>query len=434
MKKFILLSTVLSFLFSAGAIAGEQDTIWTKEMSNAANACFLPGDSTIISTINKHFVLMKTETGEIIRESEELIAEKFLDFDYMKGKYLAALDYRQKRVILYDITNFKVKNNFYSDNDSNWISAVAISPDDRYIAVGLVWPDDDNRRVINIIEIETMTIIKTINTHNQRIEKIKFSPDGNYFATISLDQFPYPNDDNYQYFLDLYDGQTYEHIKELDRTEYRENWVADEIKSIEFSDDSRLLLQSNKGYLSSIWDISSLSKIKTIPEKNDISSMILTEDKKYLIIGTGWVKTGIFILNYSTEEYIYKYLDAMPFTGRHLDLNDNESCLLASIFDKIALLKPYWKIVNVENDKEEIPLNISYQNSVLSIEFMSQVPIETKFNLFDNNGKLVKMIFSGLSQEGVNHIEEYINLLSGVYHLQVISGNMELVKKFIVVE
>ena len=423
MKKLILFTAILSFLFSAGAFAGEQDTIWSKALSGVTNAFFTPDDQSIITNRINQIVELDVESGELIRESKK-IRSSFLEFELSySGNYIFILHYNQDYASLVNYNDFSIKQAI-NLKDSNWLPlSIAISADDNNLAVG-VW-ESMHKSYILIYDSETGNLINRIES-NQRAVDLKYSLDGRYLVAITaapdFDDYP----DDLKYYLHLYDAKTYEFIRTLDYTKSH----TEKIISVNFNKTGTLLLESCENINSKIWNLEDFDIFKEYSFNNFTCFMGLNSNNKYTV--TASVDISSLKLHFFDND-LNKLVSMYPYRISKFSISNNDDLIICAATGGLYLLIPYWKMTDVPSDYELISYNVDYKNTILNIEYEVSMPEQTEINLFDNTGIKIKSIFTGLSREGLNVIEEQLKLASGIYHLQMKIGEKELFEKFIVV-
>ena len=424
MKKFILLTAFLSFLFSAGTIAAEQDTIWTKGLSGAIDVFFTNDDQTIITNKKNKIVELNVSTGNILRESDSILTYfKELELS-VPGNYIFILHSAQDYASLVRYNDFSIIHKI-NLKDSSWLPhSIAISADEQNLAIG-VYDRDKYVSYILIYDTDTGDLLKKIES-NQTAKDLKYSPDGSYLAavTAAYDYHDYPEDPTY--YVQLYDAKSYQHIKTIDQT----TWRTQKIKSVDFSKDGTLLMESCQSKNSVIWNLSNYNIFKEYSFSNHFGKIKSTVSKKYTVItAIENVFLELFIFDNELDQIVYNYsYDIGDFT-----ISNNEDLIIGNMGGYLMLLVPYWKMNSIFDDKQEILLDISYKNQLLAIKFESSTSENNEITIFDNSGVKIKTLYSGFSREGLNMIEEQLKLASGIYHLQMKIGEKEIFEKFIVV-
>ncbi len=425
MKKLILFTAILSFLFSAGAIAGEQDTIWTKSgLFGAIDVYFTNDDQTIITNKKNKIVELDVITGDILRESDSILTYfKELELS-VQGNLIFILHSAQDYASLVRYNDFSIIHKI-NVKDSNWLPhSIAISADEQNLAIG-VYDRDKYVSYILIYDTDTGDLLRKIES-NQTAKDLKYSPEGSYLAavTAAYDYHDYPEDPTY--YVQLYDAKTYQHVKQLDQT----TWRTQKITAIDFNKDGSLIFESCRQKNSIVWNIDDYNMFKEYSFNTFVGFMKSTYDRKYTAItALDYNSLKLYIYDNEKNKMIHKY----PYDISDFDISNNQNLIIGKIGGTFNLLIPYWNMNDVSNEETKTTLIVDYSKGLLSIDYELKSPIQTKINLFDNTGKMIKSIFSGLSQEGMNRIEESIDLISGVYHLQVKMGKSEMVKKFLVV-
>ena len=425
MKKVILLPAILSFLFSAGAIAGDQDTVWTTYNGGGGGAYFTNNDSTILVSMQGRYRDLDVKTGEILRESERFEAD-FGRFELSQDhKYLVSINNGQSNVKIVRYNDFSLLKEYKYDLSERFLKTIAISHDNTIIALASKATDN----IIEFININNDEILKEINLKTKRTNYLKFSPDGQYIVLASAIM---DYNEEFTHYLDIYDAHTYEHIKTLDILNN-----GGEYKNIKFSMDGKFLYAPVHGEGSRIFDMETLRKWIQLPgetiEQIMISHIRMASNQKFLIFSLTSMDPyhGHDLQIYSLEsgEIVKKY----KVTGNgYLTLSKDENRIYAG-GNRMYMIETDWNFTTVSDKESLIEAEVEYNNEMLLIDFESIIPEAAEIILYDNSGKMIKLIYFGISHEGMNHIEESIDLVSGVYHLQVKTGNNEVVKKFLVV-
>ena len=238
MKKFLVLasSVLLLLLFNAyRSIADDSDTLWTKSFSGSGyvvNALFAPDDNSIYVTTTERFFELETLSGKIIREIPEVrgiarfMQDKkyFFTYDYKKYSYpemILIKDYKK------DLNFLSLKNYDFDINCTKF-----------GIILGKQYPNYDSSVVI--YDAVTDSILFTFKT-NENYYRIKFSPDGKYFMTVSADLGVISNPDDNQIIVRLWDALNYKELKVL----HTENSNTAITNYINFSPDSKYLAYLN---------------------------------------------------------------------------------------------------------------------------------------------------------------------------------------------
>ncbi|HPO64107.1 MAG TPA: hypothetical protein PK762_13595 [Candidatus Kapabacteria bacterium] len=252
-KILLLIATAMLFAMPLLATTTESDTVWTKRLFPCeikGSSFSLTGDSIIAiagaGTTDTLFIL-ETATGNILKKSKikpgtysldafthfntkswvaiclnpvyggmyiyNYIDDKIIKDDFEIYGHAIAISSNDKYIYLQNnidspknISIFSVEKNEFIDSISSGYGAahsLAISPDDKYLAIGtgkskIVNPDPENpdyeeERMFDkivIIELKTKEVLKEFDgpTGTQgKINEIKFSPDGKYLGIAKLD-------------------------------------------------------------------------------------------------------------------------------------------------------------------------------------------------------------------------------------------------------
>ncbi len=385
---------------------------------------FTPDDQSIITNRINQIVELDVSTGEVLRESKK-IRSSFVEFELSySGNYIFILHYNQDYVSLVNYNDFSIKQAI-NLKDSNWLPhSIAISADDNNLAIGV----HDLVKKVNYILVydsETGKLIKRLES-SQVTRYLKYSPDGKYLAAISAayDFQDYPDDP--KYYLHLYDAKTYEFLRTLDYTKSH----TEKINCVNFSRDSKYLMESCGLKKSQVWDLITFEITQEYPFENNTFGIKITNNKKFsLLTSLDIGQLYLYTYNNIEEKIVYKYPDRIA----RFNLSNQEDYIIANMGGYLMLLVPYWEMNSIFDDKQEILLDISYKNQLLAIKFESSTSENNEITIFDNSGVKIKTLYSGFSREGLNMIEEQLKLASGIYHLQMKIGEKEIFEKFIVV-
>lgn len=151
------------------------------------------------------------------------------------------------------------------DNLPGWVSSVAFSPDDRILAIGL-------KDQVQLVDVDSKTVVRTIDLKSGQVRSISFSPDGKSIATGS-----------YQKAL-LLDSTTGTIIRDL---KGHRGFVT----SVAFSPDGKRLATACEDELGRIWNL-----------EDQAASPLLLKGHNDPVNGIAWSADGTSVATAAGDE------------------------------------------------------------------------------------------------------------------------------------
>jgi hypothetical protein len=412
MKSKIMFLAVL-LLIGTYSLFGQKPTeedpnvMWTyKDASFSTYPAILPNGNVLVGDGNKGDVIeINGQTGQLVRRiplpapTSSLILSK-------DGTRMAASGYiintetgavikahpRAAAVRFLNPSNAKIIYTLFNQKDTSWV----------------VW-DMENDTYQNY---QIPYLVTTIDV----------SSDGRFLAVASKETRLPINDQRTHFYL--YDAQTMKLIREL------EDVVAEgrTIEFIQFSENAKYVGYGHKfgGTPKGTFFRCEppYKKWVNVDKPIDTRSISFIKDD-YAILCAGGAAL-IFDIN-SSKSVFRTLIYGAPFL---IYYNNNYSSLLTINSQTLALTSLNFDIIlGVDNDRNIPSIHIEYNKGKLFIEGFTSTSINISIN--DLQGKVVfsQQILSNNSQ-----IEIPLDLMNGVYILQIQDGNQSFSKKFLVVE
>ena len=343
MNRFLFLLILFALLQTAKSQSAESDTVWIREFGgngkgNIINAIFSPDDNSIFVTTTERFYEVNTETGDVIREIPQIrgmlkfVQENkfFISYDYKKYSYPAMIMVEDFQKSL----NLGAMDGYDFDKDCSRMAVVKATQ----------YPDFDSSVVI--YEINTGKILYSFKT-SETYHKIKFSPDGRFFATVSGDLGDITIQEDNQRVFRLWDAVNYKELKVLNKentkTDYlslfgfspdnrylayinstnlylynTETWQLVDtytidgflLNSFTFSNDSKSIFLTESGFETHLYQINPKKLIKTFPPQKGSQDIIISNNNQYLISLSGY---DVFLL-YNSVTTVFENNSIKTFT------------------------------------------------------------------------------------------------------------------------
>ncbi len=434
-KILLLIATAMIFAMPLLANTTDSDTIWTRSLRPGyikGCAFTLTGDSIVAisgQSGGDSLYILETATGNVLKRigirpwvysfkglthfntkswiaihisvdfggmyiydyiNDSIINDKFgfmgktiaitKNDDYL---FVQNLNSTPNNISIYDVNNWKSIDSISSG--FGVAHSLAISPDDKYLAIGtgkskIVNPDPENpdyeeERMFDkivIFNLETKEIIKeiegTFGTEGM-IRDMKFSPDGKYLGVAKLDGS-----------VRVYEMENFELYRKFIVYGYSADsgpWI------VTFSNDSKYILAGMycpSDYTTKVFDIENYKLYKIV---NDAScySLLLTKDNYLLtaganisLLGPNWIT--------SVNEIITRKNDTT-------NIIINKSIKSTIEYENIDIIKNYY-LYNSYGDKVEFSKNIILFDKTIKIDFKS---IQNGvYFLVINEDKIVKIL------------------------------------------
>jgi len=402
MKKLLFLVFTLSVSFAFSQHLVKPDTLWTYGPAKFTSYPAVHPNGNVLVRIGHDVHELNGLTGEFIRkiyipsdaysgerievstDGTRLIAGRYY-VDYTTGELIRELPYFFRACFLHPYN-------------------------DRIIYVNPVVSTDTNLIVMNMAGGEQ----KTINT-TDFTSALSVSRDGKYFAVACLEEV-WPGDRTHFY---LYDAQTLKLIDELED-------VPSEGRRIDFIQFSENAKYVGYGHLSGGEAKATYFSCPnpTIKKEFNCPSLGLIDDN-YALVLCG----GSFLWDIDSEKEIYRTLDYL--SNYPIDNRIYNSVMVFSMSGKLAALDLAAIISGVDfNDNiNQDSIIITYVNGYLHISNFEPTSLPSDIKIFDLNGKIIYQSVQPIIED---KLQLRIDLQSGVYILQLKSGDKQYSHKFIV--
>jgi len=197
------------------------------------------------------------------------------------------------------------------DGNEGKIFAMALSPDERYLAVGgWLAGEPTNRQAIRLHDFRSGAV-GLLKGHEDVINALAFSPDGRYLVSGS--------------------GDRTARVWDLETRPMKQAHLlsghADAIYAVAFSPDGRRIVTGSDDDTLKLWDVASGTLVKELEKRHsdDVSSVAFSPDGRYLVSGGGDKKvllwdgqTGNFIKELHRQETTVNSLSFSPDGSRLL--------------------------------------------------------------------------------------------------------------------
>ncbi|NUQ63640.1 MAG: caspase family protein [Pirellulales bacterium] len=214
-------------------------TVLTFTLADEVNDVAFSPDGLQVATADQDgaAVLWETASGREIRRIAGLIAVASIDFS-PSGRLLATGG-TDKRVRLWDTATGQEVRQYYQGPD--WITAVAFSPDGRYLFAGAQDGTEGKNLPGNgrLYDVQSRQEIARLPGHDVHVTAVAFSPDSRLLATSSVDNE-----------VRLWDVPTGKVVRTIDAG-------ITNVHALAISPDGRLLLTGSDDKLGRLWEVAS---------------------------------------------------------------------------------------------------------------------------------------------------------------------------------
>lgn len=252
--------------------------------SSITSLAFSPDASLLISSSNdKDIFIWSVETGDVIKTLKghdgEVNAVRFS----ADGTRIISVD-SEFEIIIWDAATYEIIHTIIS----SWYLCIAISPDNRYFAVGTFYGGIDMWSLDTAEEKETMYIL----SHLDRVNSIEYNKDGSRLVSGSSDNS-----------IKIWTVQPFQMIKEI-------KGHSAAVTSVAFINDSVVLSASRDRTLRT-WNVDSATILSFInAHAADITSMALSSDSIFFITGS---------TDHTVKIWNTIHLEEMSFLTDHRD-------------------------------------------------------------------------------------------------------------------
>jgi WD40 repeat protein len=203
------------------------------------------------------------------------------------GKYLVSAGV-DKVVRIWDLASGKTIRAIRGQDDDGpvgMIYAVALSPDERYIAVGGSLDTSSNAEVIRVHDFHNGEVVALLNGHTNVVNSLAFSRDGRYIASGSSDGT-----------VRVWDVDARKSVFSLSGHQ-------DAVEAVAFSPDGQRLVSGSRDKTLRLWELSSGKLLKEMTgHRGRVRSAIFSPDGRY--IASGGVDRSIRLWNGKTGKFV----------------------------------------------------------------------------------------------------------------------------------
>jgi WD40 repeat protein len=437
MKRFLLFSTLILVIIQS-VNAKNSDTVWTKftypQPINAVK--FTPDGKYIVSAGNLGIpALWDAETGAKVREYEGNLSP-VLSIDINNtGEYLAVVN-SISVITIWDLQSGEVVKviDQYENSDTKRFSGFSLefSKNGKYLAAILMHgTNTEHKRDVFLWSTQDWNLISQLNNLNETLD-LTFSPDNTKIAVSNI----LISENNYS--VGIYEVPTLKPITVID-----ENNPYD-INQVAFSSDGIYLTAAFSKSANRVWNTSDWSLFNDIVG-NTTKIITFSPDSKYIVAGLYGPKKWVVEI-WDNEKNQKKYSYRLDWLMKEYQFVDEGDIPVAIDIDKSAnkiaiagtigvyVLNAKWNPTSVNSDEPNEPQKLfqtEYRKGILGIKNYETTASSIIITINDLQGKVVfsQQILSPNSQ-----IEIPLDLLNGVYILQIQDGNQTFSKKFLVVE
>ncbi len=400
----LLLAAALLLLLSLPAFAQDDpDVVWVKELGVKINCVKFSPDSRYLAVAAdyRNPKLFDVETGDLIRE---FIGGGTNTLDFTDdGSLLASAGYNDY-INIYSVETGDELKKIDLNEDSVYVTSIDISHNGELLAA--VFKSGTNRYLIKIWNLISNEIIYQSNY--QYISKVVFSPDDQHFVICQT--YPYPESKtNYIY---VFSTNPMKNEGILGSHDYA-------IADICFSHDGKYLASAAGDV--KIWDFEKRELKQTITKKDTgFGSIAYSMDDNFLVMGFLFYR-DVFIYDINNTEYVY-HLNSVKGTPLSLDVSSDNQYIGSGYGYRVLLLNAKWVPSIIEEPFNENN-SIIYPNPITNEAVISfNLPHNgiTNIDLNNINGQLVKKVFEGYLEAGLNTMNINADgLSSGTYFCNI---------------
>ena len=415
---FVILFALLQFAFAQPKPQDTSDIIWQKYLGASkpcGDAKFSADGNTIYANINSQIFKLSAKTGDSIGMFDGTAAMYVMD--YAGGKYIATIT-GALGANIWDVQQEKlIKSMQYGNDVIGFPSGISISPDDRFVLIGLASDSGQN------IVVYDPNIDKELTRFQCKGNPlaIKFSHDGTKFAICSyytdqLTQITHTS-------VTIWETETRKQIKELYNTL---NFSPDVY--IKFSyDDKMFAITFNVGKFTEIFDINLNKIINSSDLVQQCFYMDFYPDNNHCFFyygkDNGYHSFEYYNLNNGKTDHKYIIYDG------GIDCNINTNQVIINGWYWLTLLKPtITKVLDAGLIKEK--LNIQGQSDTFTIELTTEHIGNAEVFISDLLGKNIYQQSLGLVIQGLNRFSINVNLPIGIYICKILINDYSISQKF----
>lgn len=260
-------------------------------------------------------------------------------------------------------------------------------------------------------------------------DKVEFSPDGSYFATVGETVHGQAPNISYSQDIKIWDSKTFEVLKTIpvsfDNKKY---------KQINFSDNTDIFgfVHDNKIDFYNSINFNKMEPLE-LPQDGWMFSFDYSQEGNmaYVALYDGTNSFGA-TYNLIDKKILHKYTSL--FLDNPVVSKDNKY-IYGRTVNGVGKFNAIWNADGIVNPKIETNNLVIYPNpstNELKIDIKLQNPLPIQLNITDATGRTVTQIFNGLSATKNTFIFKTRGLAPGAYFVNLIVQNKILTKQFIV--
>ena len=423
MKLKILLFAVLILgtfsLYSQKPMEDDPYLLW--QTTEGYSGFVIHPNGNIIANRGAEIFELDGNTGQVIRKYPQFVNTNVEDMDVTKdGKIFGA---GFGNIILYDLENDTVIGGVSETN-----GLFAFFPDSkRFIARSTKLPPS------NLLVYNMDTKERTELGVNYVPWAIATSPDGKYFATGGTSsEFDIIDGEVYYTILTLWDAETLQPIKELDKI------GGDfEVRSIKFSPDGKYVgfqVQYNGIYVYKIQDLNFYKHYNSLNvEIHPLAFTFLNSDMiSFISLQLNEKERFISIHSISNNILKYRYLGKTGFgtpAYSFLEYNPSNNSLVLNGSHLFA-----FDINKMITTVEESPIKtvtVNYTINTLILTGLNSISSQVSITISDISGRVVRKFNSPVTNP---ELRIPLKLQNGTYLIHIQDGNQKYSTKFLVTE
>jgi len=429
MKKFFVLSLMIiiaAFLQSSPCKAKQdyyEDTVWVKktdQLESFYQVKFSNNDSIIVGHSFGVDIFYETETG---KEIKGISGNKEVFFINNDENFIRL---NQERTVfeIYNTKTFQVIDSLESDGTLiNEYAKYDVSKDEKYLIAPI-------HKGFKIWDIQSKKILKT-----------KIFPDEEKLIELKIN---IPNFICGNKKIIALVSKVYDDVYEPTTIGYFAVWDFETLDSVDVYPNARWFrLSNNCKYIAycvgnselgvEIYELETKKLIQKLPiDGNSLTGIEFSPDDKYVVTSNGPDGNSLIISEVETGKEIHRY---WPSSYDCIDVSNNSKFVLGAIGRYIRLFKARYEIVSVP-EKNEI-LKTIYPNPATNtaiIEFEQKASANTKIELINTNGEIIKSVFNCFLESGEHtfHINTS-DITTGSYFIVVQSQKEKIVFQLIII-
>ena len=203
-------------------------------------------------------------------------------------------------------------------NTGTWNSHIAVSQDNRLMAVGL------DSGLIKLFDGHSGESKGELKGHSAAVTAIDFSPDGKFLASASLD-----------HSARIWDLTQNKEVFKLAKHDLAVNCVV-------YSKDGKYILTGSNDFRAILWDAQTGEVRQDIRAKSMITNLAISSDDHFIVMGLN--NATIQLWNLSTQKFEADFHDAAQVTGvTSLSLSPSDSLMASSGADEKIRI---WSVAN----------------------------------------------------------------------------------------